>query len=706
MENENIKYYGLCFDWIYSLKDINDPEQRKKYKFQFASFLKKQGISYDAIYEFMMLKGLIDDKPEGMEKKEYLHRLFDSGMEYDECYFYYSEFNKDRILCRVCPHCKFDTNKFAKEEKEMLISCLMRPSLAEKIAESQKQGPIFNSVITDSFYEKSDKTCMPACILLLSRMIFNKMIVGGMNEEEFLNSITNDYGDVDTAKQCAKDYLNMLNIEKSQLSKPPLTNAKIIAYCNHIHEDFGEKNLFPPLGIIKKKRKRATPQVAIRDAFPAIDEAVKSNESATAKTKKTVKKEKANKENKDKIVAKIVPENTRKGDSGVSGKGLKNKLNNVEKKLTSKEKVKKTKSEQTIEVEKFTSKKEPAENNFEKTKVEKIEKNETTSSSVDEKAEIKNINPVSFAFEHIIGGNDLRNMNYVKHKDKAFEQMENEMVNNKYICCDVFRASQGNVLIVFYVDSSKKYYFMDVQNNEVFVPMLRYFRSNNFEIYTSIPWALCCLIYELHNVVATNVFSVYRFASVLNSRDKLLLSDSINDLCKHKECSENLDLFYLSLYGEYMREARERCYEKDLMGYIKEISNNDILYGISMNYDTITHNDNLLRLTPEGKIKYYDEPIENETNNGISFELMFNVVGKNVPTTAAEVCRKVIDEYVSSGNLKKCIPQILRVGDNCCCIHVRNKNEYDYVYDMFSFYGRRISIKLGVHLQMNSKMFK
>ena len=35
MENDNIKYYGLCFEWILSRKDImTDPEKKKRYKYQ------------------------------------------------------------------------------------------------------------------------------------------------------------------------------------------------------------------------------------------------------------------------------------------------------------------------------------------------------------------------------------------------------------------------------------------------------------------------------------------------------------------------------------------------------------------------------------------------------------------------------------------------------------------------------------------------
>ena len=99
MENDNIKYYGLCFEWILSRKDImTDPEKKKRYKYQFATFLKKQNLSFEAIYSFLMLKGLTDDKPEGMSNKEYLHKLFDSEIKYEDCYYYYSEFDKHRHI--------------------------------------------------------------------------------------------------------------------------------------------------------------------------------------------------------------------------------------------------------------------------------------------------------------------------------------------------------------------------------------------------------------------------------------------------------------------------------------------------------------------------------------------------------------------------------------------------------------------------------
>lgn len=67
--------------------------------------------------------------------------------------------------------------------------------------------------------------------MLLPRMIFNDIVIGKKSDEEFINSIDNKYGDVNAARKCAKDYLNMLNVEKVSLQNrysPRLKSTVIV----------------------------------------------------------------------------------------------------------------------------------------------------------------------------------------------------------------------------------------------------------------------------------------------------------------------------------------------------------------------------------------------------------------------------------------------------------------------------------------------
>lgn len=684
MENDNIKYYGLCFEWILSRKDImTDPEKKKRYKYQFATFLKKQNLSFEAIYSFLMLKGLTDDKPEGMSNKEYLHKLFDSEIKYEDCYYYYSEFDKNKTMCRVCQHCKMDTNMFAKEEKEILLSCMMRSTLAEVVVENEKNGPIFNSVITDGFFKNSDKTCIPACIMLLPRMIFNDIVIGKESDEEFINSIDNKYGDVNAARKCAKDYLNMLNVEKSQLTKPLLTKAKINSYCKRIHEEFGEKMEFPPMGIVKKKRKHPVEQISLLDTFPAVKEAEKITEANILRVKNE-EKQKKNLEPKKEINTQVAYNEESVTSQKNDKKNIPDNQNQVKKEV------------ETPEIQKPVLK-----NNEEKV-------SENVQETIEEKTkkEIKKINNVPFLMTRVLDDNVLDNLIKVNGDEADIEQMENEIVNDAYVCCDIFYSLKGTEFLVIYVECSKKYYCVEMNNKEAMKTLLRYFKNDNVEIYTSLPWLLCRSIYAKYDVIVTNVLSVYRFFSILYPDKKMLLSNAIEDICGSKDNSGNIDLFYLSRYAEFFQKAKIDAYEKDLMAIIKETSNMDILYGISMDCNTITNNNSLVKLSPEGKISYDDEPLETSSKDGICFRLNYNAKSSdNTKITPSTVYRMVLNDYITDGRLKKCVPYILRINETGYYIRVENEDEYDYLYDIFSFYGRRISLKLNVKMQMRMNRF-
>ena len=160
-----------------------------------------------------------------------------------------------------------------------------------------------------------------------------------------------------------------------------------------------------------------------------------------------------------------------------------------------------------------------------------------------------------------------------------------------------------------------------MNNKEAMKTLLRYFKNDNVEIYTSLPWLLCRSIYAKYDVIVTNVLSVYRFFSILYPDKKMLLSNAIEDICGSKDNSGNIDLFYLSRYAEFFQKAKIDAYEKDLMAIIKETSNTDILYGISMDCNTITNNNSLVKLSPVGKISYDDEPLETSSKEGICYRL-------------------------------------------------------------------------------------
>ena len=409
MGEKGINVSCMCFDRMILKKDALFKTDREMdvLKQQYALHFHKMKYKDEDIYNAMLVNGLLS----GNESVQIVVELYSNADEL-ECYEYYSMYDPQNVFCRVCPWCVVNSNQFEFEELRILQLAKYAPSNIELIASFEEDGPIFNSMVTDDYFsENKEKGAFPTFTLPFTRLYFDKVLLGGMSNEDFLECIGPEYGDYKSARECAKKLLEQLDFVVASFNRVPMTKPALKKIIADIHGVFGRTTKFPPVAFTGTKvRKRVSKKTDMTSVLSLSGKDDSVHTITRDSIKKSLEEEYTAAENK-------INDEKNKGNSG--------RENKAEKSVERKKKI----------AERPVVKTDDKENGIQ-TQVEIKQ----------DKPEEKEYFPC--AIKPYFNMMSTKLMDTGKNK-RSVSEIDNELQEKKYCLCELVNAENGDFLILY-----------------------------------------------------------------------------------------------------------------------------------------------------------------------------------------------------------------------------------------------------------------
>lgn len=644
MINQKKIYSTFCFDRIILKKDklIKNKEGLNELAAQYVYHLRRCGLNDDKIYEMLLIHQFIKNDKSRSRKEIVEHLLQDC--EEVECYEFYGQFDRTNLFCRACGNCVIDNNQFREIEYKLLLLCLYNEKMVEMVSAFEKDGPIFNCVETDEFYNENKlKGVSPSFVFPFTRLFFDEILINKMSEEKFLNSLGSKYGDEKMVFECARKLINQLMFEKSTLRRTPVNKTMAKKYATKIHNVFGRSRAFPPIGLTSKtKGNENVKQVNILEE---IGSSVKNEIKDKSKKPEVTNKDEVNKQ----AVIK-------KSDN------------------SSKEVREKTKDLKTNDI-----KNEPV-----LVKKDDKQKTDLVIKNLNKKQELPEYPSCKFVVKIDIA--KLEDVYNIEDNGEVFLTFENGILEDGYISCRLVE-NNGMLYILCYVKCLSKYFYCNLDYEKGINMLSFYMEKKAFKIYTDMPWLLIGEFYGRKNIICSKVKSFYQMYLFLYKKDKYSFANMIYDILGCVPSKEdNVFLYTISKFQPACDLLENEIRMKNKMCELEDIGNVDILYGISM---ANLNDEELFCIDNNGFIKYGHNTV-NDNGENVYFKFTIDMKKKFEKTTNAYIRDEIISRYIREGKLKKCIPIITNINQDSYLFKVKTEEEYEFIFNLFIFYSRCI----------------
>lgn len=643
--NNEVNICSICFNMMIAKSNslFTTNEDFLEFKQQYSRYLHKRKFSDQDIYEALLLNRIINDD----EKLDNIKNYYDNAQEL-ECYEYYNKYDPHNMFCRVCPECIINNNQFAEEETKILQMAMYAPANIDYIASLEEDGPIFNSVVADEFFMKNKKSGIsPTFVLPFTRLYFDRVLVGKMPINDFIESIDSEYGSCEEARECAANIIDGLELVVSTLNRVPLTKPSLKKIVSNIHSVFGRTTKFPPLGCTWEKPMET-----------------KSKTSTFASLSLSGEDDCEHTITKDDIMQ-------------IVGKDVAI--------------IKGAAESETGDVESEDNKSEHI-NNDDNVSLEEQSGVGTTTAPTEEKqpeiSQEKTYKPC--VIKPYINLKTVKLISLSRNIELV-SQFCGELKELKYCICEYVGTDDGDA-IIFFSEKHNRFYVLKLNDEYASGLVLNCFKNRKFCIYTAMPWHLSNQIYKTHKIILNNVKSVYVAYTMFNKQlEKISLEQIINESTnQEKKQWEDVVLYCIRNYKktyDFLYDKIENTLSVDDLDS-KERMN--VVYGISYDRDLICNGgDKLVSMDGNGIVKVFSG-VAHLSVQGVLFQISIKCENKAL---ASEILLNVINDFVISGNYKKCPFRIASMSNNNLFGYVVDEDMYVFVFDLIVFFAKKLCMK-------------
>lgn len=646
MDENRISVSCMCFDRMILKKDtlFETEEETEVLKQQYALHFHKMKYKDEDIYNAMLVNGLIS----GNEKVQDIVNLYSNADEM-ECYEYYYMYDPQNVFCRVCPWCVVDSNQFEFEELRILQLAKYAPSNIELIASFEEDGPIFNSIVTDDYFsENKKKGAFPIFTLPFTRLYFDKVLLGGMSNSDFLECIGPEYGDSKMARECAKKLLDQLDFVVASFSRVPMTKPALKKLVAEIHGVFGRTTKFPPVAFTGTKVRKAVTKKS--DVTSVLSLSGKDDNSHTI-TKDSIKKS--------------LESECAAAEKKINAENSKNSKKSNNKKSFN---------------EKKTIERPVIDSGDKKTKPPVPEKNKQKDLAI----QTKEYSPCVIKPYFNMASVKLMDTSQVR---SYVLEIDNELKVQKYCMCEFVNTENGDLLVI-YLERYNRYYKIHVSDEYALNTIAERFKNRKMKIYTGMPWLLSDFFYKKYSLLLYNVCSIYSAYSLVSNEDVFSLEKIVDKtLGVSRKNYEDVLLYCIKNYKQTYETIRRGITDKKIAECFEINRALDNIYGISFDRNLLANGGGkLISIDCNGKKIVYAGDVHLATR-GVLFKI--KMYSDNIELSKM-MMNEAIARFFNAGNYKKCPFKILSVDKDYMDVYVPTEDMYVFVFDFLVFYVKQI----------------
>mgnify|MGYP000883165548 CR=1 FL=1 len=652
MGEKGVNVSCMCFDRMILKKDtlFKTDKEMDVLKQQYALHFHKMKYKDEDIYNAMLVNGLLS----GNESVQSVVELYSNADEL-ECYEYYNMYDPQNVFCRVCPWCVVNSNQFEFEELRILQLAKYAPSNIELIASFEEDGPIFNSMVTDDYFsENKEKGAFPTFTIPFTRLYFDKVLLGGMSNEDFLECIGPEYGDYKSARECAKKLLEQLDFVVASFNRVPMTKPVLKRIIADIHGVFGRTTKFPPVAFTGTKvRKSVSKKTDMTSVLSLSGKDDSTHTITTDSIKKSLEEEYAAAENKINEKNKGIL-----GEENKTGKSIEKK-----KKITEKPVIKSDDKEIGIQT-------------HVEIKQDKLKEPEE-----------KEYSPC--VIKPYFNMTSIKLMDTGKNK-RFVSEIDNELKEKKYCLCELVNTENGDLLIL-YLERYNRYYKVSLDDEYAMKLIAERFKSKKVAIYTGMPWLLVDFFYQKHGVLLYNVYSLYSAYSLISNEDVFSLEKIIDKTLNiSRKTYEDVLLYCIKNYKQAYEKIREGITDKRTADCLDTYRSIDAIYGVSFNRNLFSNGGGkLVSIDSNGKEIVYSGDVHLATS-GVLFKIKLHSEDSSI---SKMIMFGAFARFFTAGNYKKCPFKILAVCESSVYVYVPTEDMYVFVFDFLAFYVKQICME-------------